>query len=58
LKCRGGQPVAGIDRLVTPFGEIDVIASPLDPHPPLRADLALALFQAGALPARVRSSPA
>ena len=39
------QPVARIDRFVTPLGEIDLIASPLDPAPPLCTNLAVPLFQ-------------
>src|SRR5450755_3375359 len=47
FKRRGDQPVVGIDRLVAPFGEIDVIAGAFNPHPPLCANLAIALFQIG-----------
>ena len=43
---RRDQSVAGIDRLVSPFRQIGVIASALDPHPPLCANFAIPLFQA------------
>ncbi len=44
---RCDQAVAGIDRLIAPFGEFGVIARPLDPHPPLGADAAIPFFQIG-----------
>ena len=47
FECRCDQSVAGIDRLVTPFGEFGVIARALDPHPPLGADAAIPFFQIG-----------
>ena len=44
---RCDQSVAGIDRLVAPFGEFGVIARALDPHPPLGPDAAIPFFQIG-----------
>jgi hypothetical protein len=36
-----------IDRFAPPLGEFDVIASPLDPPPPLCTSLSIPLFQTG-----------
>ena len=42
---RGDQPVCRIDRFVATLRKLGLIARPLDPHPPLRADLAIPLLQ-------------
>ena len=47
LECAGDQAVAGVDRFVAPFRQVDVVAGPLDPPSPLCSDCLIALFQAG-----------
>src|SRR6516225_3826681 len=47
LEGAGDQPVVGIDHLVAPFRQISLIASALDPPPPLRANGVIALFETG-----------
>jgi hypothetical protein len=42
---RGDQPVCWIDSFVATLRKLGLIARPLDPHAPLRADLAIPLFQ-------------
>ena len=47
LERAGDQPVGGVDRFIAPFRQVDVVAGPLDPPPPLRSGCFIALFQAG-----------
>ena len=47
LERGGDEAIGGIDRLIAPLGEVGLVAGPFDPHAPLRADLVIALFQAG-----------
>ena len=47
LERAGNQAIARVDRLVAPFGQIGVVARPLDPSPPLCSDCRITLFQAG-----------
>ena len=44
---RRDEAIGRIDRFVATLREVGVVARPLDPHPPLRADLAIPLLQAG-----------
>ena len=41
------EAIGRIDGLIAALGEIDLVAGSLDPHAPLRADLVIALFEAG-----------
>ena len=47
LECAGDQAVGGVDRFIAPFRQVDVVAGPLDPPPPLCSDRLIALFHAG-----------
>ena len=47
LEGGSDETICGIDGLIAALGEIDLVAGTFDPHAPLRADLVIALFQAG-----------
>ena len=47
LEGTGNQPIVRVYRLIAPFRQIGVIASALDPPPPLRTNGLIALFETG-----------
>jgi hypothetical protein len=44
---RRDEAIGGIDRFVSAVSQVHVVARPFDPHPPLRANLAIPLLEAG-----------
>jgi len=41
LERAGNQSISGVDRLITPLGQIDIVAGTFDSPPPLYAASAL-----------------